>query len=177
MAATAAQNLRAGQLGDIARRVAGNWTPRPGSAWYCATLAMREASFGRSAVIPEKGNGGNYRPFYTALGTVYDTDTERQQQYGRANYKSRVMLYRKDCDTVMPLVVEFKLQFALVGLNAEIAAPTKVVRAAHRRTLHRRNWSPPLFSLRLACCLLLLTHHIWDRVSSPVSEFTVPGRS
>ena len=34
------------------------------------------------------------------------------------------MLYKKDCDTVMPLVVDFTLQFALVGLDAEIATPT-----------------------------------------------------
>ena len=91
---------------------------------------MREASFGRSAVIPRRATAATIARSIPRWGTVYDTDTERQQQYGRANYKSRVMLYRKDCDTVMPLVVELKLQFALVGLNAEIAAPTKVVRAA-----------------------------------------------
>jgi hypothetical protein len=87
---------------------------------------MHETPLGHWAVIPEKGYGDNYHPFYTALGTVYGTDTERQNRYGRANYQSRVMLYKKDCDTVMPLVIESTLQFALVGLNAEIAALRKL---------------------------------------------------
>jgi hypothetical protein len=85
---------------------------------------MGEKSLGPWAVIPDKGYGDNYRTFNIVLGTVYGTDSERARRPGK--YLSRAMAYRKDVDAVMRLVLDSALQFAHIGLNAEIAELRKL---------------------------------------------------
>jgi hypothetical protein len=76
------------------------------------------------ALAPEKGRGDVHGPFYAVLGMVYGTDTERERQYGRADYQSRFALYKKDYDAVVPKLLEATFSFTMLALNSEVIALT-----------------------------------------------------
>src|SRR5262249_50065133 len=71
-------------------------------AVYLELARRRQTPLGTWAVIPVTGYGQNFAPFYEVLGVIYGSDSERERKYGRAKYLSRVALYKRDCDLVIP---------------------------------------------------------------------------
>jgi hypothetical protein len=74
------------------------------------------------AIAPKNVRGDVHGPFYAVLGMIYGTDTERERTFGRRGYQSRLALYKRDYDAVVPKLLDATFSFTTLALNSEVIA-------------------------------------------------------